>query len=346
MSLFSPIQSVMQSLKGRQYRKFIKKCAPVVAQINQLEKDLQGLSDEDLRKKTSEFMERYKDGTSLDDLLPEAFAVVKNAARRLCGETIDVCDQPIEWQMVHYDVQLIGGMALHQRHIAEMATGEGKTLVSTCPLYLNALSGQNCQLVTVNDYLARRDSHWMGALFEFLGLTVGCIQNSMPSSERREMYSKNITYGTASEFGFDYLRDNGMATSREDQVQKDHFFCIIDEADSILIDEARTPLIISGPMREDNPLPFNEMKSLVTKLVDAQVRQCNRLAEDAKRCLTSDETDEDDLDEATAKLYQIKRGMPTHRQFMRMMEDAQIRKRFEKFDLEMNSDYNLSLIHI
>ena len=231
----------MQSLKGRQYRKFIKKCAPVVVQINKIEEGLQSLSDDELRGKTNEFMQRFKDGTSLDDLLPEAFAVVKNGARRLCGKTIDVCDQPIEWQMVHYDVQLIGGMALHERHIAEMATGEGKTLVSTCPLYLNALSGQNCQLVTVNDYLARRDSHWMGALFEFLGLSVGCIQNSMPPSERREMYSKNITYGTASEFGFDYLRDNGMATSREDQVQKDHFFCIIDEADSILIDEARTP---------------------------------------------------------------------------------------------------------
>ena len=345
MSLFSPFQSIMQSLKGRQYRKFIKKCVPVVAQINELEKDLQSLSDDELRAKTAEFMQRYQGGTSLDDLLPEAFAVVKNGARRLCGQTIDVCDQPIEWQMVHYDVQLIGGMALHERHIAEMATGEGKTLVSTCPLYLNALSGKNCQLVTVNDYLARRDSNWMGALFQFLGLTVGCIQNSMPAAERREMYEKNITYGTASEFGFDYLRDNGMATSREDQVQKDHFFCIIDEADSILIDEARTPLIISGPMREDHPLPFNEMKPLVTKLVDAQVRQCNRLAEDAKRTLTADDSDEDALDEATAKLYQVKRGMPTHRQFMRMMEDAQIRKRFEKFDLEMNSDYNKERAH-
>jgi len=345
MSLFSPFQSIVQSLKGRQYRKFIKKCVPVVTQINELEKDLQSLSDDELRAKTTEFMDRYQAGTSLDELLPEAFAVVKNGARRLCGQTIDVCDQPIDWQMVHYDVQLIGGMALHERHIAEMATGEGKTLVSTCPLYLNALSGKNCQLVTVNDYLARRDSHWMGALFEFLGLTVGCIQNSMPSAERREMYSKNITYGTASEFGFDYLRDNGMATSRDDQVQKDHFFCIIDEADSILIDEARTPLIISGPMREDNPLPFNEMKPLVTKLVDAQIRQCNRLAEDAKRTLTADNSDEDSLDEATAKLYQVKRGMPTHRQFMRMMEDAQIRKRFEKFDLEMNSDYNKTRAH-
>jgi preprotein translocase subunit SecA len=247
--------------------------------------------------------------------------------------------------MVHYDVQLIGGMALHDRHIAEMATGEGKTLVSTCPLYLNALSGKNCQLVTVNDYLARRDSNWMGALFEFLGLSVGCIQNNMPSAERREMYLKNITYGTASEFGFDYLRDNGMATCKDDQVQKDHFFCIIDEADSILIDEARTPLIISGPMREDHPLPFGEMKPLVMKLFDTQLKQCNRLAEEAKKLFTKDNPSEEETDDATGRLYQVKRGMPTHRQFMRMMEDAQIRKRFEKFDLEMNSDYNKDRAH-
>ena len=247
--------------------------------------------------------------------------------------------------MIHYDVQLIGGIALHERHIAEMATGEGKTLVSTCPLYLNALSGKNCQLVTVNDYLARRDSHWMGALFEYLGLSVGCIQNNMPPAERREMYKKNITYGTASEFGFDYLRDNGMATCIDDQVQRDHYFCIIDEADSILIDEARTPLIISGPMREDHPLPFKEMKPLVMKVFDAQLKQCNRLAEEAKKVLSQEDTDEEQADDATAKLYQVKRGMPTHRQFLRMMEDAAIRKRFEKFDLDMNSDYNKERAH-
>tara|TARA_B100000963_G_scaffold294615_1_gene265278 strand:+ start:2117 stop:5050 length:2934 start_codon:yes stop_codon:yes gene_type:complete len=317
----------------------------VVSRINELEKQYQSLSDEELKGKTEEFMERCKNGESLEDLLPEAFAVVKNGARRLCGKTISVCDHPIEWEMVHYDVQLIGGMALHDRHIAEMATGEGKTLVSTCPLYLNALSGKNCQLVTVNDYLARRDSHWMGALFEFLGLTVGCIQNNMPAVERREMYKRNITYGTASEFGFDYLRDNGMATCIEDQVQQDHYFCIIDEADSILIDEARTPLIISGPMREDHPLPFSEMKPLVMKLFDTQLRQCNKLAEEAKNSFAKEELEEEAADEATAKLYQVKRGMPTHRQFMRMMEDAAIRKRFEKFDLEMNSDYNKERAH-
>ena len=345
MNPLAPVQSLLQSFKGRQHRKYVKKCAPVVRRINELEKQYQSLSDEELQGKTEEFMERCKNGESLEDLLPEAFAVVKNGARRLCGKTISVCDHPIEWEMVHYDVQLIGGMALHDRHIAEMATGEGKTLVSTCPLYLNALSGKNCQLVTVNDYLARRDSHWMGALFEFLGLTVGCIQNNMPAVERREMYKRNITYGTASEFGFDYLRDNGMSTCIEDQVQQDYYFCIIDEADSILIDEARTPLIISGPMREDHPLPFSEMKPLVMKLFDTQLRQCNKLAEEAKNSFAKDELEEEAADEATAKLYQVKRGMPTHRQFMRMMEDAAIRKRFEKFDLEMNSDYNKERAH-
>ncbi len=345
MNPLAPVKSLLNALKGRNHRKYLKKCEPVVKEINRLEEEYQSLSEEQLKAKTQEFMERHRNGESLDQLLPEAFAVVKNAARRLCGQEVSVCDHPILWEMVHYNVQLVGGMALHERHIAEMATGEGKTLVSTCPLYLNALSGKNCQLVTVNDYLALRDSHWMGALFKYLGLTVGCIQNNMPSAERREMYKCNITYGTASEFGFDYLRDNGMATCMEDQVQKDHFFCIIDEADSILIDEARTPLIISGPMREDHPLPFMDMKPKVMKLFETQLRQCNKLAEEAKKSFAADELSDEQADEATARLYQVKRGMPTHRQFMRMMEDAAIRKRFEKFDLEMNSDYNKERAH-
>ena len=345
MNPLAPVKSLLNALKGRNHRKYLKKCEPVVKEINRIEEEYQSLSEEQLKAKTQEFMERHRNGESLDQLLPEAFAVVKNAARRLCGQEVSVCDHPILWEMVHYNVQLVGGMALHERHIAEMATGEGKTLVSTCPLYLNALSGKNCQLVTVNDYLALRDSHWMGALFKYLGLTVGCIQNNMPSAERREMYKCNITYGTASEFGFDYLRDNGMATCMEDQVQKDHFFCIIDEADSILIDEARTPLIISGPMREDHPLPFMDMKPKVMKLFETQLRQCNKLAEEAKKSFAADELSDEQADEATARLYQVKRGMPTHRQFMRMMEDAAIRKRFEKFDLEMNSDYNKERAH-
>ena len=254
------ISSILKKFSGRHYKKYLKKCQPIIERINAFEVEYQALSDEQLRAKTAEFMQRNKDGESLDDLLPEAFAAVKNAARRMCGKEFEVCDHMLEWNMVHYDVQFIGGIAIHEKRIAEMATGEGKTLVSTCPLYLNALTGRNCQLITVNDYLARRDSEWMGHLFRFLGLTVGCIQNSMDPQTRREMYGCNITYGTASEFGFDYLRDNGMTSRKEDQVQRDHYFCIIDEVDSVLVDEARTPLIISGPMQDDNPLPFHEVK--------------------------------------------------------------------------------------
>ena len=238
------LKQFFKQFSGSHYRKYQKKCAPIIKRINELEAELQSLSEAELKAKTQSFMERVQGGESLDALLPEAFAVVKNASRRLCGTSANVCGHALQWEMVHYDVQLLGGIALHEKRIAEMATGEGKTLVSTCPLYLNALSGRNCQLVTVNDYLARRDSEWMGHLFEYLGLSVGCIQNGMSPAERSEMYGRNITYGTASEFGFDYLRDNGMASRKEDQVQRDHFYCIIDEVDSILIDEARTPLII------------------------------------------------------------------------------------------------------
>ena len=333
------ISSILKKFSGRHYKKYLKKCQPIIARINEIESEYQSLSDTQLRAKTEEFMQRYQGGESLDALLPEAFATVKNAARRLCGQSYPVCDHDLEWNMVHYDVQFIGGIALHEKRIAEMATGEGKTLVSTCPLYLNALSGQNCQLVTVNDYLARRDSEWMGHLFRFLGLSVGCIQNSMPPHERKAMYACNITYGTASEFGFDYLRDNGMTGRKEDQVQRDHFFCIIDEVDSILVDEARTPLIISGPMQEDKPLPFGEIKPIIKKLVSQQQTYCNQLATSAKNILDDADSDETAKNEAMSQLYQIKLGMPKNKQFHRLNETPWIRRALDKFDLEINSDF-------
>jgi preprotein translocase subunit SecA len=333
------ISSILKKFSGRHYKKYLKKCQPIIARINEFEIDYQSLSDDQLRAKTEEFMQRYQAGESLDALLPEAFATVKSAARRLCGQSYPVCDHDLEWNMVHYDVQFIGGIALHEKRIAEMATGEGKTLVSTCPLYLNALSGQNCQLVTVNDYLARRDSEWMGHLFRFLGLSVGCIQNSMPPHERKAMYACNITYGTASEFGFDYLRDNGMTGSKEDQVQRDHFFCIIDEVDSILVDEARTPLIISGPMQEDKPLPFGEIKPIIKKLVTQQQTYCNQLATSAKNILDDADSDETAKNEAMSQLYQIKLGMPKNKQFHRLNETPWIRRALDTFDLEINSDF-------
>ena len=334
------ISAILKKFSGRHYKKYLKKCQPVIERINSLEVEYQSLTEDRMSAKTFEFMERYKEGESLDDLLPEAFAVVKNMARRMCGQDFEVCGHMLPWNMVHYNVQFIGGIALHEHHIAEMATGEGKTLVSTCPLYLNALTGRNCQLVTVNDYLARRDSEWMGHLFRRLGLTVGCIQNSMDSQTRREMYNCNITYGTASEFGFDYLRDNGMATCKEDQVQRDHFFCIIDEVDSILVDEARTPLIISGPMQNDNPLPFRETKPSVQKLVSEQQAYCNELAAEAKLVLEAEDVDEDAQSDAIAKLHQVKLGMPKNKQYHRLNEVPSIRRNLDKFDLEINSDFN------
>ncbi len=334
------ISTILKKFSGRHYTKYQKKCQPIIARINALEEGYQSLSDEQLRGKTQEFMDRFKGGETLDELLPEAFAVVKNAARRMCGRSYEVCDHQLPWEMVHYDVQLLGGMALHENRIAEMATGEGKTLVSTAPLYLNALTGRNCQLITVNDYLARRDSEWMGHLFRFLGLTVGCIQNSMDPQTRREMYGCNITYGTASEFGFDYLRDNGMTSRKGDQVQRDHYFCIIDEVDSILVDEARTPLIISGPMQDDNPLPFNEIKPSIQRLVSKQQAFCNQLAAEAKQVLEDAGADADARHDAVVKLYQVKLGMPKNKGYLRINETPAFRRAIEAFDLEMASDFN------
>jgi preprotein translocase subunit SecA len=331
---------LLKKISGRHYRKFLAKCRPVVERINALEKQYQTLPSEAIQGKTAEFRARLAKGEALDALLPEAFAVVKNAARRLCGSKIMVCEHELEWNMVHFDVQLIGGMALHQGKIAEMATGEGKTLVATLPLYLNALTGQNAQLVTVNDYLARRDSQWMGYLYNFLGLTVGCIQNQMQPAERRAAYACDITYGTASEFGFDYLRDNGMAGRKEDQVQRGYFFCIVDEVDSILVDEARTPLIISGPMAIDREQPFPRLKPVVERLASEQTRLCNRLASEAKDLLEKSEGGEDKRRDGLLKLLQVKTGAPKNKLLLRLMETPEWRKLLDKTELEMNSDYN------
>jgi preprotein translocase subunit SecA len=268
----------------------------------------------------------------LEQILPEAYAVVKNAARRMCGTTISVNDHPILWEMVHFDVQLIGGVALHRGMIAEMQTGEGKTLVATLPVYLNALTGLGVHIVTVNDYLARRDADWMGALYKFLGLTVGCIQNQMPPWERRAEYACDITYGTNAEFGFDYLRDNGMASTKDEQVQRGHYLAIIDEVDSILIDEARTPLIISGPSSHSSH-QYDKYKPLVEQLVKRQTALCNEVATEAKQLL-----DADDKDGAGRLLYKLKLGQPRNRQLMRFMEEPEMRKLLEKAELSFHQD--------
>ncbi len=269
----------------------------------------------------------------LDEILPEAYAVVKNTARRLCGHEWNVCDHPVEWQMVHFDVQLIGGIGLHRGMIAEMATGEGKTLVATLPVFLNALTGMGVHVITVNDYLARRDSEWMGYLFDWLGLTVGCIQNDQSSELRREMYEKDITYGTASEFGFDYLRDNGMAQDASMQVQRNHYFALIDEVDSVLIDEARTPLIISGPVTVRQDQQFDRYKAQIQNLYRKQTNLCNDLARDAKK-----EFEGGNVEAAGTMYYKLKLGMPRNRALLRAMEDAEIRRAMEKAELDFFRD--------
>jgi preprotein translocase subunit SecA len=268
----------------------------------------------------------------LEQILPDAYAVVKNGARRMCGSQISVCDHTLTWEMVHFDVQLIGGIALHRGMIAEMQTGEGKTLVATLPVYLNALTGLGVHIVTVNDYLARRDSEWMGSLYKFLGLTVGCIQNQMHPQDRREQYLCDITYGTNSEFGFDYLRDNGMATATDEQVQRSHYLAVIDEVDSILIDEARTPLIISGPATVSSH-QYDTYKPLIERLVKKQTDLCNDLAAEAKAKLESG-----DPDAAGRALFKLKLGQPRNRQFMRLMEEPENRRLLEKTELSFYQD--------
>ena len=335
---------LLKRFSGRHYKKFLEKARPTVLRINEFEVQYQALTDEQLRAKTAEFRARIAAAAdkraALEEILPEAFATVKNTARRLFGRKIIVCEHELTWDMIHFDVQLIGGIAIHQGKIAEMATGEGKTLVSTLPLYLNSLTGRNTQLVTVNDYLARRDSEWMGHLYNFLGITVGCIQQQMSPDLRRDMYGRDITYGTASEFGFDYLRDNGMATRQENQVQRDYWYCIVDEIDSILVDEARTPLIISGPAPIEREQPFTKLKPPIDQLVNDQGRLCNRIISEAKELLEKPAATPDDRLEAARKMLQVKMGNPKNKQLLRLMETGDWRKLLDKTETELNSDLN------
>jgi preprotein translocase subunit SecA len=288
------------------------------------------LSTDELRHQLAELEkeERQIIKETLDAILPEAYAVVKETCRRLCGQTWNVVGHPIKWDMVPYDVQLIGGIVLHEGKISEMATGEGKTLVATLPLYLNALAGKGAHLVTVNDYLARRDCEWMGKIFEFLGLRAAYITNDMNPPQRREAYNADITYGTNNEFGFDYLRDN-MAVRPEDQVQRGHYFAIVDEVDSVLVDEARTPLIISGPV-EQSVDQYDAMKPRVDKLVNAQTQLVNRYMSEAEKLL-----EEQKEYEAGIKLLQVQRGAPKNKRFMKLLQEAGTKKLIHRVE----SDY-------
>src|SRR5207245_2354841 len=234
----------------------LKSFRPTVEAINELEPELERLSDAELRARTAALRKQLADGTALDELLVPAFATVREAAKRTLGQR-------------HFDVQLIGGMVLHQGKISEMKTGEGKTLVATLAVYLNALAGQGVHVVTVNDYLAKRDSEWMGRIYKFLGLTVGVIVHDLDDQERKASYNCDITYGTNNEYGFDYLSDN-MKFRIDDCVQRAHNYAIVDEVDSILIDEARTPLIISGPSEESTD-KYYKINRIITTLVRGEV---------------------------------------------------------------------------
>jgi preprotein translocase subunit SecA len=310
--------TVIKKVIGTKNERVLKKLQPLVEEINSLEPTLEKLNDNELKAKTGEFKERIEKGESLDAILPEAFAVVREVARRTLN-------------MRHFDCQLVGGTVLHQGKIAEMATGEGKTLVATLPAYLNALTGKGVHIITVNDYLAKRDRAWMGVIYEFLGLTVDVIYHDIDLIAKREAYEADITYGTNTEFGFDYLRDN-MARVKEEQVQRPHYYAIVDEVDSILIDEARTPLIISGPV-EYSTHQFKQLKSPVQRLVQSQTTFVNKLLAQAEQ-LFKDENEY----EGAIKLLQAKRGSPKNKRFLKMAKEGKHKKLIEKVELDYIRD--------
>jgi preprotein translocase subunit SecA len=344
---------IFRKIFGSRNDREVKRLRPLVARINQIEQELQSQPESVLREKTAAWKARLSTiqdndelKRELEALIPEAFAVVKNACRRLCGTDVEVRGHPIRWEMVPFDVQLIGGMGLHLGRIAEMATGEGKTLVGTLPVYLNALSGRGVHVVTVNDYLAARDSDWMGHVYKFLGLTVGCILHDQPPSVRREMYQCDITYGTNAEFGFDYLRDNGMATRKEEQVQRGHYFAIVDEVDSILIDEARTPLIISGPAVVSMDQKFVEFKPAIQRLVHAQQELCNRFLREAEALLpqlrpeggTQPKNAADLEQQIGMLLYRVKLGQPRSEGLMRLFEEPRNQQLVQRYEALLLTD--------
>ena len=344
---------IIKKIIGSKNDREIRRLRPLVGKINESEASLQSLPDEALRQKTVAWKERLSKiedndelAAALNEILPEAFAVVKNACRRLCGQEIVVRGHPLKWEMIPFDVQLIGGYALHSGRIAEMATGEGKTLVATLPVYLNALSGRGVHVVTVNDYLAARDSEWMGAVYRFLGLTVGCILHDQSPEVRREQYNCDITYGTNAEFGFDYLRDNGMAQQADHQVQRGHYYAIVDEVDSILIDEARVPLIISGPAVVAYDDQYGKFKPQVESLVHAQERLCNRFLSEAEELIRKLRPADDsgpDNPEALQRqigllLYRVKMGQPRSEALLKLLEDPDNLRLMNKAELELHAD--------
>jgi preprotein translocase subunit SecA len=346
---------LIKMIFGSRNDREVKKFWPVVRRINEIEAGLHKLSDDELRQKTTDWKARLAQiqdkkelAGTLEEILPEAFAVVKNTCRRMTERKAEVVvrGHPVVWEMIPFDVQLIGGMALHNGKIAEMATGEGKTLVATMPLYLNALTSRGVHVVTVNDYLAARDSEWMGAIYKFLGLTVGCILHDQSPQVRREQYHCDITYGTNAEFGFDYLRDNGMAVRKEDQVQRGHYYAIVDEVDSILIDEARTPLIISGPSLHTFDEQYAQWKPTVESLVRAQERLCARFLSEAgaliKKLNPADGSNVPDAaaleNEIGRLLFRVKTGQPKSESLLKLLENPENLRLMNQAELDLHRD--------
>ncbi|MBP1717215.1 MAG: Protein translocase subunit secA, partial [Deltaproteobacteria bacterium] len=322
MTLFD---SFLKKIFGSKNERELGRLQPLVEAINAREPDLKDLSNDQLKGKTGEFKERLAKGEPLDDLLIEAFAVVREASWRTLGQR-------------HFDVQLIGGIVLHQGKIAEMKTGEGKTLAATLPVYLNALTGKGVHVVTVNDYLAKRDSAWMGTIYNFLGLSVGVIVHELNDADRQHAYRCDITYGTNNEFGFDYLRDN-MKYRIEDMVQRELNYAIVDEVDSILIDEARTPLIISGPVEHEEEGFYEELKPLVIRLRQNQGRLIQSIIDEALKLFEKDPESE----EAIEKLLLVKRGDPKNPRFLDLIaETPALKTRIDRMESYLSSQKTLS----
>ena len=337
---------LFKKIIGSSQERTVKRLQRLVSKVNAYDEKYKELSDDQVKAKTQEFKDRIEAGEQLDSLLPEAYGVVKAACRRMLDSDVHVSGYDQKWDMVPYDVQVLGAIAMHYGHISEMQTGEGKTLTATLPLYLNALSGKPVHLVTVNDYLCERDCQWVGSILRWLGLKTSVLTNATPMHTRGEVYKADVVYGTASEFGFDYLRDNSMAATKEEQVQRGFFFAIIDEIDSILIDEARTPLIISGPVPQSMQM-YDQLKEGVSLLVKMQLDLCNSLAQKAKRLL-GDSLNSDGLPEEKEEMKQVSegcrllwivsRGMPHHKILRRAKEHPDLRAEIDKWDLHYVSD--------
>jgi preprotein translocase subunit SecA len=374
------LKTLLSALFGSPHERYVKKLAPVLAQIHEHEARLKELPDAEIQAQTAKFRVRIDETTSakrqeldglkaekhacpdpterlrlddriakaedewkkglaatLNELLPEAFATVREACRRLVGSKVVVMGHEQTWEMVPYDVQLIGGCVLHQGRIAEMATGEGKTLVATLPVYLNALSGRGVHVVTVNNYLARRDSQWMGHVYGWLGLTVACLDDTEPSSPtRRAAYGADITYGTNNEFGFDYLRDN-MVFQLDMRVQREHVYAIIDEVDSILVDEARTPLIISGPVGTEEHDKYAQFNRQVFELVRRQNTVVSTLIADGEKLLADPATARD----GAIKLYQAQLGSPKNKKLLKLYNETGVKQQVQRIELDALADRKL-----